>query len=151
MDREFTKAQRKRLRELCALAHERELSGELARLEAAFRRWRASELDAFELSDRIHRFHDGPARELFLRYEGSDVALVVASAMQRGVLSEADAGADVADLLRSRVELFQDLERRDAQRAAASGRAPRPGSGPDEPASAPSRPRRRGPSAPEEA
>ena len=109
--REFTKTQRRRIRELCALAYERELSAELARLEAAFRRWRAEEINAFGLSDLIHQFHQGPSRELFLRYDQVD-PLLVASAIHRGIIPEAEVGAEVLELLCSHIAFFRDQDRK---------------------------------------
>jgi hypothetical protein len=110
--REFTKAQRKRLRELGALAYERDLAAELAQLEAAFRRWRAQELDAFELSDLIHRFHQGPSRELFSKYDHANIDFAVASAIHRGLLTEAEAGSEVVELLRSDLAFLREREER---------------------------------------
>lgn len=61
---QFTRAERKELRRLAGLAYERELAHELTTIEAAFRAWRAGELSPFDLSDRIHAFHNGVARDL---------------------------------------------------------------------------------------
>jgi hypothetical protein len=41
----LTKGQRRAIAELAGIAHERELSAELAKLEADFERWRAGEID----------------------------------------------------------------------------------------------------------
>lgn len=109
--RQITKVQGARLRELCGLAHERELSTGLARLEEAFRSWRASALNAFELSDLIHQFHDGASRKLFARYHGDDLRWLVASAIHRGVLVEAEVGPQVLELLRPELTFFRDQER----------------------------------------
>jgi hypothetical protein len=79
MDPNLTKGQRHRLRELGTTAHAREPSTELAKVEAAFARWRSGEIDAFDLNDVIHRFHDGPSRQLYTAY-GSDFELPVANA-----------------------------------------------------------------------
>ena len=92
MNREWTKGQRRHLRELGGMACERELSAELAKLEAEFTRWRAKEIDAFGLSAAIHRFHQGPARELFSTYDQSNLEFAVASAIHRGLLSKEEAG-----------------------------------------------------------
>lgn len=99
MNPEFTKAQRRRLRELGGIAYERDLSEELAKLESEFRRWRGGEIDAFALSEAIHRFHQGPSRELFSKYDHSNLDLAVAHAIHRGVLTKQEAGADVIQVL----------------------------------------------------
>jgi len=65
MFRDMTKAQRRRLGQLAAIAHERELAVELAKVEAEFLRWRSGEIDVHELNDSIHAFHQGPSRKLY--------------------------------------------------------------------------------------
>jgi hypothetical protein len=99
MNGNFTKGQRRRLRELGGTAYERDLAAELTKVESEFKRWRDGEIDAFELSEAIHRFHQGPARELFSRYDETYLALAVAHAIHRGVLSEEEVGADIIELL----------------------------------------------------
>ena len=113
-NREFTKAQRRRLRELGALAHERDLSGELSKLETEFGRWRAGEIDAYELSDHIHRFHQGPARKLFLVYDHSNLDFAVAHAIHRGLITEEEAGADVIEMFRLHLAFLRDQEDHDS-------------------------------------
>src|SRR5262245_66270959 len=91
-NRDFTKAQRRRLRELGGMAYERELSAELSNLETEFRRWRAGEINAHELSDRIQRFHQGPAQQLFSKYEHSNLDFAVADAITCDLVPEVDSG-----------------------------------------------------------
>jgi hypothetical protein len=109
IERASTRAPRRRLRELAALAHERDLSAELSKLEAEFRRWRAGELGATELSDAIHRFHQGPARELFSRYEPSNLELAVADAIHRGLVTAEEAGADMVEMLMRPLAQLRDI------------------------------------------
>jgi hypothetical protein len=63
--RPFTKAQRREVRRLTGLAHERELSTAAGRLQSEFDRWRRGEIDVFILNECIHKFHDGTSRELY--------------------------------------------------------------------------------------
>jgi hypothetical protein len=109
-NRDFTKAQRRRLRELGAVAYERELSAELAGLESEFGRWRAGEIDAFELSDAIHRFHQGPARRLYSKYDHSNLDFAVAHAIVRGLLSAEEAGAEAMELLSPHLALLRQQD-----------------------------------------
>lgn len=97
--RDMTKAQRLRLSELAGKAHERELATELTKLEQAFARWRSGEIDAFGVSDAIHGFHRGAARELWKHYQG-DPDWTVSSAISRGILTEAEVDPELLDLLR---------------------------------------------------
>jgi hypothetical protein len=110
--REFTKSQRRRLRELSGVAYERDLAAELEKLEASFRRWRAAELDAFELSDLLHRFHEGPSRELFTKYADRNADMMVAYALHRGILTEIEAGPEIVELLRSHLAFFRERDQR---------------------------------------
>ena len=97
--KDLTKSQRRRLSELAALAYQRELDSELAKLETEFRRWRSGELSPHELSELIHAFHNGPSRELFSRYDRRFRDLAVAGAVRRGVLSEVEVGSEILSLL----------------------------------------------------
>ena len=94
-----TRGQRKELARLAALAHERDLETELEKLEGHFTAWREGRLSAFDLSQEVHAFHQGPARDLHQRYERTDRRLVVADAISRGTLEEAEVGASVRELL----------------------------------------------------
>ena len=109
-NREFTKAQRRKLRELGAIAYERDLSAELSKLETEFERWRASEIDAHELSDRIHGFHQGPARKLFSTYDHANRNFAVAHAIHRGLITEEEAGADIIEMLQVHLAFLRDQE-----------------------------------------
>jgi len=91
-----SKAQGRRVRELLSIAYERELSNELADLEVSFSDWRRGEINAFDVSQAIHDFHQGVSRELYSRYQ-ADPDLVVARAIQKGVISKDEAGADLLE------------------------------------------------------
>lgn len=110
--REMTKAQRRHLRELAATAHERELSVELGKLETDFARWRSGEIDAHQLSESIHAFHQGPSRKLYTRYTDTDPDFSVAAAVVRGILSESDVGAEMLELLARHLSFLRERESR---------------------------------------
>jgi hypothetical protein len=105
---DLTKSQRRRIRELAGTAHDRELSVELAALEDQFARWRRNEIDAHELSEGIHAFHQGPNRRLFLMHTGSDLDVVVASAIARGILTEEEATPEIVGLLSALIEYARE-------------------------------------------
>ena len=109
-NREFTKAQRRRLRELGAIAYERDLSTELSKLETEFERWRAGEIDAHELSDHIHRFHQGPARKLFSQYDHRNLGFAVAHAIHRGLITQEEAGADAIEMIRAHLAFLRSQD-----------------------------------------
>lgn len=104
MKRDLTKSQRRRIRELAGIAYDRELSRELTALEAEFARWRSGAIGAHDLDEKIHQFHQGPNRRLFTTYTGGAVELAVAAAIANGIISEAEAGPEMLEILRGGIE-----------------------------------------------
>ena len=89
MEQELPRTIKKTLRSLVGLAHETELARALDRLYGDFRRWKAGEIDSFELSDRIHKFHDGPNRDVYRRYTSNlDLRFLVGYALEEGLLNK---------------------------------------------------------------
>ena len=99
------------MRELADIAYERDLSHELTKLDSEFKRWRKGEVEAHELAARIHRFHQGPSRELFSKYDHSNIEFAVADAIHRGVLSEDEAGADIVEMLGRHLAFLREQDR----------------------------------------
>jgi hypothetical protein len=104
MRQDLTKSQRRRIRELAGMAYDRELARELTALETEFVRWRAGSINVHDLCERIHEFHQGPNRRLFMTYTGSTIELALAAAIANGIITEAEAGPDILGLLRSGIE-----------------------------------------------
>ena len=93
----WTKKQRRELRELQGLAWERELEDALHELRSDFEAWaEKKEISAFELSDRIHKFHNGRSRELYNMYSGSLDSFRIGPVVARGVID----GSELSDELR---------------------------------------------------
>jgi hypothetical protein len=105
--RPFTKAQRKEIRRLAGLAHEKELSTAAGQLHSEFDRWRRGEIDVFVLNDHIHKFHDGVSRDLYKSYAMGEVEWSVVSAIAREVLKESDIDPSVLEALRSMIDLVR--------------------------------------------
>jgi hypothetical protein len=103
----LTKAQKRELRRIEALAYERELTAELAKLEEAFHRWRAGELGPHDLNEAIHTFHQGPSRKLCSRYTGSAGHLVAVGAIASGIVAQDEVAADVMELLKPLLAAFE--------------------------------------------
>ena len=107
---DLSKGLRKAIRELAALAHDRELSAELRKLETAFQDWHEGKIDAFEVEQAIHRFYNGSARELFNRYSaGAVLDHAVAGAILRGTIQEAEIPEPARNHLARLVAVFRDL------------------------------------------
>jgi len=104
------KAQRKELRRLAALAYERELSSALAALEAQFHEWHAGKLDVHELSDAIHQFHNGVARDLYVTYTRLEPRVAVAQAVGRKILRDDEVPPTLREALRSLITFYEESE-----------------------------------------
>src|SRR6267378_772837 len=106
----FEKAQRKELRRLVGLAHERELAIALAALEAQFHEWHAGKLDVHELSDAIHQFHNGFARDLYVTYTRLEPRVAVAQAVARKVLRDDEVPPTLREALQSLITFYEESE-----------------------------------------
>lgn len=98
------------LRECAAAAHEEELRRALVPIAEAFKRWEQGELGSGDLSDLIHRFHQGPARDLYLRYNTAPLEPTVAYAIATGVLDRDAVPAEVLNHV-ARIIQFYESER----------------------------------------
>jgi len=106
---EFPKPVKRKMQELAGQAYENELAQELSKLAEHFEAWKHGEINSFDLSDFIHEFHQGAARELFNRYNtrGSEHVLV-AGAVGRGLLKREDIPDEVWPLLEGLVGRIQE-------------------------------------------
>jgi hypothetical protein len=99
------------LREWAARAHEAELHQALIPLSEAFKSWERGELDSFELSDLIHRFHQGASREVYARYVSRDAEPALAHAIATGLIDRTAVPAELLDYLARLIELFERTEK----------------------------------------
>jgi hypothetical protein len=74
------------LRHLADRAYEIELGRELTALRRQFERWQRGEVTAFDLSEAVHRFHQGPAHDLYVTYANRYPKAAVAHAIHTGIL-----------------------------------------------------------------
>ena len=98
------------LRELAAAGYEEELRRALVPLQAAFDRWAKGELSSSELTDSIQQFYQGPARELFARYNSGILDAAVAYAIVSGFVNRSDVPPAVLSHL-ARALAFYELQR----------------------------------------
>ena len=99
---------KRKLRELAGAAYERELGAELSKLEAEFLQWRSGGIDPFELSDRIHRFHDGVSRDLYVLYERLSPSHAVARALALQLLQESEVPSEILDSLQGPLQFYRE-------------------------------------------
>jgi hypothetical protein len=110
----ITKSERKLLRELVGKAWDAELSKHLNDLFADFQVWADQGMSAFELSDKIHQFHNGISRELYGRYTNPESSFMVPRAVAFGLLDESALGESLARKLASQIEMFLAGAQREA-------------------------------------
>jgi hypothetical protein len=96
---EISKETRKRLRELKAIAHAKEIEIHLFKISKKFDDWKSKKTDCWDLCDHIHQFHDGIQRDLFNFYnaKGINDMAAVARALALGILKKEDIPDEVAD------------------------------------------------------
>jgi hypothetical protein len=101
----------KRLLRTCAgEAHEEELRRALEPLAEAFDRWKRGDIASSELSDLIHKFHQGPPRELFVKYNTNHLEAPVAHAIVTGVLDKNKIPLELLEHLTASIKFYGDSE-----------------------------------------
>jgi hypothetical protein len=105
------KAIRRALREAAERAYEAELHRALVELAAAFDEWRERPLTSGDLTDRIHRFHDGPSRDLW-KYNYAPIETVVAHAIVTNVVDRASVSPDLLAYLQRAIRFYEEADDR---------------------------------------
>ena len=105
----LSKSETAQLRELATEAWEIELRESLEALFEDFGRWADDEYSSFDLSDRIHEFHDGISRELDKRYTGLPPLVVVARAIAVGVIDETTLSPALQEKLADEIETLRRI------------------------------------------
>jgi hypothetical protein len=85
---EFSKSERKQMRELAATVHEAEAHAMLEELESEFARWRAGQIASSALLLVIHEFHQHQARDLWSKYQGLADSAVLERDLSLGLVAE---------------------------------------------------------------
>lgn len=99
------------LRELAGKAHEKALTQALTILDADFEAWRNGEITPFELAHRVHLFHQGPDRQIHLRYTRSvDLEFLVAQSVREGLIDKSEIPDDIMPYLESAFDLFRQSD-----------------------------------------
>lgn len=101
------KKMKRKVRELCGIAYERELRRHLDVLFNQFFEWSKGTLSTWDLVDAIHKFHDGDARKLYGFYQKPS-EFIVARAVSEKLLEL----SDVPEELRDTIRKFQDSFRK---------------------------------------
>jgi hypothetical protein len=108
--KEMPKRVKRALRELAAEAHDLELRSALLPLAEVFEAWKLGKVSGDAVVEAIHAFHQGPARELYVKYERRYIYTSVARAIATGILSREKVPPDVLAHLARTIEVFADQE-----------------------------------------
>lgn len=120
MSGHLTKAEKKKVRQLAGIAWERELRLELRKIATAIEEMENDSLSPFEVSDSIHKFHNGASRDLYKQYSDSLPWWGVCRAYFDLVLTDDDL-IDASDEIRNDIREFAtsfaklDAEKRSAE------------------------------------
>ena len=107
---EFTKSERKALRELSGTTYEAEAHLMLEELDAEFQSWRTGEMESSELLRAIHEFHQHQSRELWSMYQGLEEPDIVARGIALGLLKE-PLSEELRTKLAPLIELYEKSNR----------------------------------------
>ena len=105
----LTKKEKALLRQLAHEAWKAELDAELEKLFEDFGRWADKGMSAFDLSDKIHEFHNGVSRERYVFYANPDLPTAVSRAVAIGLLSEDALGETLLEKLLPLIEVFKSM------------------------------------------
>lgn len=104
----FSKREMKALRAAAEMSWERELDAALDLLSDSFQEWKDGEIDAFELSERIHRFHGGEARDLYKFYTGAKAPMSAAYGVARGRIERGELPPELLEKLESAIAFYEE-------------------------------------------
>jgi hypothetical protein len=104
---DYPKNIKRLLGEFATEAYEKELSQELARLDASFAEWRDGKINSGELSNRIHQYETGTSRQLFNKYNEGDNDFNVAYAIVTGNLNRDDVPKELIQAIDKHLRFYQ--------------------------------------------
>jgi hypothetical protein len=105
---EVPKRIRRLLQKWAGIAHDRELRQALSELRLQFDRWERGDIDAFELNDLVHRFHQDASRAIWKRYATTHLEPAVASAVAAGVLRKEELPAELVQHIAGLIDFYED-------------------------------------------
>ena len=101
----ITKKQMKHLRELAGIGYERDLERCMSVLYEQFEKWKQKEISVWDLNEKIHKFHNQIARDLYKSYTINDPIFPVVFGIKSGVLSidevQQECRPEIEELLKS--------------------------------------------------
>jgi hypothetical protein len=106
---EYPKQIERELKVLAGQAYENELGRELGELAQHFDAWREGKISASDLTELIHEYHNGPARELWKKYNSPFTELQVANAIVNGILQKEQVSEETRPYIEEAIERYRLL------------------------------------------
>jgi len=107
---ELSKKEKRELREIVGGCYEEQLSELLGNLYEDFQKWGGKYINAFELTDRIHEFHDRDARELYKMYVMSPPEVAIIYALGNRSIRKGEIDKSLLEKLGKHLELLENLD-----------------------------------------
>ena len=103
-----SKTTEKLIRQYASIVHDRELGRTLEELRTEFDRWETGKISAVQLSDHVHKYHQGTLKEIWAKHEMSSKEVIVAQAIASGILHEEDIPDEIREHLGRKIEFFRE-------------------------------------------
>jgi hypothetical protein len=107
--KEYPKRVDRELKELAGRAYKNELVRELGKLARHFDAWREGKIAADDLTELVHQYHNGPARELWEKYNGPFTDVLVAGAIMNGLLQKEQVTEETWPVVEEAIERYRLL------------------------------------------
>jgi hypothetical protein len=105
----FSKNTSRKLGQLADEAYNRHLGRHLEELYKHFQSWKDGKISASELNQRVHEYHQGPARDLWGSYNYFKPPYLVAQALTLGLLEEDEIPAEALEEMRSKARSLKQI------------------------------------------
>ena len=113
----LNKKEKRELRELVSECYEAHLSDLLDNLYDDFQKWGGKYIDAFELTNRIHEFHDRKARELYSMYVLSPPEVAIIYALRNKIIGKEGIDKNLFNKLNTNQDIVDELEENEGENA----------------------------------
>ena len=104
--REYPKRIKRQIKELAALAYQRELDKEMEKLAKHFDNWRAGKINCFELNELIHKFHNGISQELWKKYDIRHADVMVAMAIVKNIIKKQEVSEETLSHIKDLIDNY---------------------------------------------
>jgi len=98
---------RRLVRDWAAIAHDRELTKALQDLRTQFDRWERGEITAADLNEIVHRYHEGPSREIWKHYATNHLEPAVAFTVATGLIRREELPSELLEHLANWIQFYE--------------------------------------------